>query len=758
MTDIIGKGGRVIKTSKWTPKTKTFYEKLKKGLKENFGINLDEFITSSDRTPEEDKAVGGSGSGRHTKGEAFDIGINPVIHKYLWNTKEGLDIMEQADFGMYDRTHGTGPHYHLGADVSDDVIKATARRKELVREDADGKKEELFLTPEDIKITSPEYLDPEFVKEQIIQESITPEQKEVRKNNDKLQAKAEKLKNAKAEYNKAKSIGLKDTIAKAKKDYDDAAYDLYVDVSENQRDAKKARRSVVKEELKLYDENSDQYKSKKEELDRLTDDLYVKGYKGNLIEKKPNDFVKGVKNKEHFLDVRNGKNKISTPDQRQIRAATDAAILSGFDVYQKEAPQLTGEIDFEKPEEREKLVQRLEANTEKYNALVPKVQAIADQEQKALEDRIDKQNIDSQKKLQLKEEARINNEASTPISSSKEDKQAEDYFARFTEPEELITPQQFNYDAKNYKKELPFQALGFGALALSGMSDARTESPLRDEEVSQAILQYTADLKRLSEQGLKPEEEAKMKDQLSGAYSAGLNQLVRASGGDRNVVLGNLHTLNNAKMRGITDIGLADIAIKQENFEKYGQAIKEIQAFRTNRDVANHQIKLDDARSKQQAGAALASSGFSSMLEEIQYQKENGPGSANHRMAKTFEVMLTGVDSDLKDPGDGSVPNTPSYNEAAKLENITSYQKFANEYGNAMNLKDKWNSLSAEEKTNIGFYNFRNGTQPKEQPQQSPVNTSFQTDNGLLPQQSFGPKPKFGGGFMDMTWEDFKQS
>jgi hypothetical protein len=287
------------------------------------------------------------------------------------------------------------------------------------------------------------------------------------------------------------------------------------------------------------------------------------------------------------------------------------------------------------------------------------------------------------------------------------------------------------------------------------MSDARTKTPMRDEKVSTAILQYTADLKRLSEQGLKPEEEAKMKDRLAGAYSAGVNQLVRASGGNRNVVLGNLHTLNNARMRGITDIGIADIAIKQQNFEKYGQAIKEIQAFRTNRDIANHQIKLDDARSKQQGGAALASSGFASMLEEIQYQKENGPGSANHRMNKAFEIMLTGIDSDLEDPMDGSVPNTPSWQDANIRKGADAYQDNKNKYNSAMDLKDEWYGLSAEEKNSTGgFQNFlktKNNTQASE-----PV-TPFKTDNGILPVQGFSPKQDGRGGLMDMTLQDYYQ-
>jgi hypothetical protein len=326
------------------------------------------------------------------------------------------------------------------------------------------------------------------------------------------------------------------------------------------------------------------------------------------------------------------------------------------------------------------------------------------------------------------------------------DKKAEEVFSSFLDKEELISPDTFQYDTNDFDKQLPIGALAQGALGLIGLGDADTELPLRDEQVSQAILNFAKTNKKLSEMGLRPEEEAAMKSDVAEAYQQGMSELVRASGGNRNLVTGNASSLNLNRLKGITNISLADIERKDSAYDKYGKTLEYIENFNTNRDVANHGIKLGEAQQKQQAGAALAASGFAGMIEELQYQKENGPGSANHMLRQQLEYSTFGVVSGLKNQDDPNKVGTYAYKKAQD-EGIAA-KKSEDEAFNNMNaaFKRKYYSLPENERKALGN-DFLN------QIQDDGVRKNW-TENGILalPQekQLAEPSPNSEVGTMNM--------
>ena len=79
---------------------------------------------------------------RHALGEAIDIEGRKDVYDYLWNTKEGVSLLNRFNVGVLDettpemleKTGGTGAHYHIGAD-STLVPKAKQRYKELTGSD-----------------------------------------------------------------------------------------------------------------------------------------------------------------------------------------------------------------------------------------------------------------------------------------------------------------------------------------------------------------------------------------------------------------------------------------------------------------------------------------------------------------------------------------------------------------------------------------------------------------------------------------------
>ena len=217
-------------------------------------------------------------------------------------------------------------------------------------------------------------------------------------------------------------------------------------------------------------------------------------------------------------------------------------------------------------------------------------------------------------------------------------------------------PQEFNYDPKNFKKDVPWGEIASSAFGVvKGMADADKDTPDRDEQVSAAMMSYTGELKRLSEIGLRPEDEAYAKRMLTEAYDEGLMNIVSASGGDRNVVLGNLGRLDYQKQMGMMQLAVADSQAKDQALSKYGEAIKYINEFDARRDIANNERDYQEAMMDKQAGATLAAQGWKSFMETMDRHEQNKPGSANHMAKSYFLQKFFGADPSIKGDGPGSV-------------------------------------------------------------------------------------------------------
>jgi len=132
---------------------------------------------------------------------------------------------------------------------------------------------------------------------------------------------------------------------------------------------------------------------------------------------------------------------------------------------------------------------------------------------------------------------------------------------------EPLEKNTLSYDKNNYKKEIPFEPLMGLAVALSGKSKMNTEIPLHNETINQGFLNYMADLNKISKTGLPPEVEAASKSKINEVYKLGIDNIVRASAGNRNLVLGNLGQLDAGKMQALTDLSLADYEAKNKAFQ-----------------------------------------------------------------------------------------------------------------------------------------------------------------------------------------------
>lgn len=237
---------------------------------------------------------------------------------------------------------------------------------------------------------------------------------------------------------------------------------------------------------------------------------------------------------------------------------------------------------------------------------------------------------------------------------------------------------QFKYTPG--KAKIPYEAFGSLAMGIAGMNAADVDIEYRDEQVGEGLRQYIADISKIKNMGLSPEEEGALKTKIASAYQTGLNNIVKASGGNRNLVLGNQGQLDASRMASIAEIATLDSEKREKALTAFGEAQKYISEFDAKRDIANNDRKYLEDQKKQIAGAQLASSAMSNFIDTVQYAKENGPGSVNDMKRQLSQFHITGL---LKGARPGE-PGSPEFAAAATLRNNekqdlgTSFNKWKN--------------------------------------------------------------------------------
>lgn len=227
---------------------------------------------------------------------------------------------------------------------------------------------------------------------------------------------------------------------------------------------------------------------------------------------------------------------------------------------------------------------------------------------------------------------------------------------------ELLVDPQFKYVPG--KQEIPFDALLGLTTGLVGSAAADVEIKMRDEKISEGMLQYAQDLAKIKEMGLPPEIEGGLKAKLNSAYQTGLTNIVRSSNGNRNLVLGNQGQLDKARMSGIVDIAMMDIERRDKAMASLGEVQKYINEFESRKDIANNDRQYNEDVKKQIAGATLAQQGMSSFIDAVQYAKANGPGSVNDMKRKKFAFDVSGLIEGAK----AGEPGSPQYAESVALK------------------------------------------------------------------------------------------
>lgn len=664
------------------PKMKRFIKELEKRFGEDgFVITSGADYTGSRKNEKSNHKV-------ENGANAIDIRINQKVMDYLTRTKEGIELLQDYGYGFIDERQAlnddfTGAHFHIGPDQ-----RAKDELKSYVNQINDGSLE--LLNPDTIlkqssgtyrkdaydeyqselnKINDPNSELTESEKEEARQKLIKKFQDDGRAGfvNDEIRQETQRKRNEWQgqidAFESGQSKGGAKYWAMVAGDYT-MTENGKLEFTLNEEEFNKVKPYLSKEEIALFDKKEKTqpgpwYKGKKP-----TVSYEFGGKKSNLanpakvwtadIDKE----YKAITGEDLFAHL------ITDPAGGTAGPDNEPATLLTFRDRKPNFTQTAEEV-YPEPE------------------LLPKktVPNIIDEPAESNEGG---------------EASSSKTSTSSKTDTSKADATVKEVFGDFFERDTIDKPDTLQYDADSFNPSIPFGALAQAGLALKGLNDADVDIPLRDEKISQSIISYAQQLKKLATMGLRPEEEAYMKSMVSDAYSEGMERLTRASGGNRNIVLGNASSLNRNRLQGMMNIAMADIQKKDAWIDKYGDVLNYIENFNRERDVANHNIRYSEALRKREGGEQLASSAFANMIDEIQYAKENAPGSPQHALKSALMFENFGFVPGMKDNGLGDTPGTKSYAKRLAMEASDYNAAVTAENEAIQNIRSEYNNLPAE--------------------------------------------------------------
>ena len=248
---------------------------------------------------------------------------------------------------------------------------------------------------------------------------------------------------------------------------------------------------------------------------------------------------------------------------------------------------------------------------------------------------------------------------------------------------------EVGYNMNQYKNDIPFGELGnsLGGI-LIGQDMANTKTPERNEKISEAYQSYISEMAEISKRGLSVEDESAAKQKISESYSLGVQALERASGGNRNVVLGNLGGLDAQRSQNLLNLSVEDAKMKMQGLQAYGEGVKYINEFDANRDIANNEREYSIAQERRRNGNDLTAAAWTNFSQTMSNYDNNKPGSMNHAMKTKFMRNAFGYDPNLKDDGKGDTKYTWSWLQKENQKKAYKSSQYKAIQDRAINMND----------------------------------------------------------------------
>lgn len=324
----------------------------------------------------------------------------------------------------------------------------------------------------------------------------------------------------------------------------------------------------------------------------------------------------------------------------------------------------------------------------------------SDESNEALAAATEEQNELYRQYLAQKEKERIQAEEDEKDGSVSE---TMDYLAKMSD----IKPEEnFQYDAANYKNEVPFGELANSLAGIVvGNEMEKTDLPDYDPQVNLAYQSYISEMAEISRRGLSPQQEAEAKAHIQDAYAAGIQQITKASGGNRNAVLGNLSRLDAQKNQSLISLASEDARMQMEGLKSYGEGMKYINDFDQNVYLQNYNRDFQVAQERRRNGGDLTTAAWTNLNNVMNNYENNKPGSANHMMKVQLLKNAFNYDPTIKDNGKGDIVGSWSWKQKQNeqiFKNSAAYDE----------AKKQFSLLTKEEQWVVDKFLKKNGYDP----------------------------------------------
>tara|TARA_R100000406_G_scaffold94903_1_gene87838 strand:- start:4236 stop:6989 length:2754 start_codon:yes stop_codon:yes gene_type:complete len=240
------------------------------------------------------------------------------------------------------------------------------------------------------------------------------------------------------------------------------------------------------------------------------------------------------------------------------------------------------------------------------------------------------------------------------------------------------------------------RGLGGATAIISGILGAaamrKATKPLEKDDLPQlsdAFLDYLEKNRELADRGFSVAEEAKAMRDINASYKLGVENLIRGTAGDRARFLAMSGQVDANRSRALLDFAAKDAQMNRINLQNYGKVL----TYKEEHDAKNKMTlrteKIQEQLRDKASAATFASEAFENMLDEIQYQRQYGPGSINHTIKERRLIDMYGVDANGNPVDDGILLTDEEKDLQDKQKNNTRNDNALNDAGGDANAANQ---------------------------------------------------------------------
>ncbi len=218
----------------------------------------------------------------------------------------------------------------------------------------------------------------------------------------------------------------------------------------------------------------------------------------------------------------------------------------------------------------------------------------------------------------------------------------------------------FANDMFGNNKALPMILKGAIGAGLLKKATKKIDTP-DIPKISAAFQAHINESRRLSKTGFTPEEEAAAKEDLNQSYNLGLQNVLRASAGDRARYLAGSGMVDASRQKALVDFAAKDAELNRQNRERYANLLQYQDARDQKYKTLKYQQEFQDQQTNKVAKIALAKDAISSMVNDYEYgQMMKGPQG----------LLMQTIMKDFKDDQKAAQISKNSFLNAANADDI----------------------------------------------------------------------------------------